>query len=225
MKRETLASIIHIIMRAATRTTYIGMEHIPENGGLIIATNHMSRLDIPLLLDIPKRDDVTALVAANYEERPVIAFIINTLEGVWIDRSKADFTAFRAAAEKIKQGKSLGIAPEGTRSDTGELIEGKPGTVLLALKAGVPIVPVGIVGSEDGVRQLKHLRRPKMDVRFGPAFSLPPLDRDNRDAAMKKCTEDIMCRIAVLLPERYHGFYAGHPRLLELLEEQGVVEE
>jgi 1-acyl-sn-glycerol-3-phosphate acyltransferase len=100
------------------------------------------------------------------------------------------------------------------------LAEGKAGTVLIAEKTLAPIVPVGLAGSETAVKQLLSLRRPHIVVRFGKPFRLPPIDRDHRDAWLQSGTEEIMCQIAAVLPPQYHGFYAGHPRLLELLREQ-----
>jgi 1-acyl-sn-glycerol-3-phosphate acyltransferase len=86
---------------------------------------------------------------------------------------------------------------------------------------GYPLLPVGISGSFDEIffDQLKHLRRPHVTVSIGPRFTLPPLPSGNqgRDEALKADTDEIMCRIAALLPEEYRGFYADHPRLKELL--------
>ena len=124
---------------------------------------------------------------------------------------------------RSKQGAAVGIAPEGTRSQTAQLLEGKQGTVLLAYKADVPIVPVGLSETDHVVHDALLLRRPRIVARFGPAFRLPPIDRANRDEWMQRCTDEIMCRIAVLLPAKYHGFYANHPRLKELLDEFGPV--
>lgn len=221
IKRSQLTGILRFLMRQLTRTEYVGTENIPKEGKVIIATNHMSRLDIPVLYMNPVRTDLTALIADKYKEYPLFVFLIESAGGVWLDRSKADFSAFRDAITILEKGVAMGIAPEGTRSTSGQLLEGKPGTVLLALKTNAPIVPVGIAGTDEGVQQLKQLKRPKMTAHFGPAFSLPPLDRNNRAAELKRYADEIMCRIAVLLPEKYHGFYAGHPRLNELMHEQG----
>lgn len=219
MKRDTLQKIIRFLIRTITVTEYQGVEHIPASGGVIIATNHMSRVDIPVLFVNPVRDDVTALVADKYKRYSLLSWFIRTAEGIWLDREKADFTAFRVAADALRAGQALGIAPEGTRSDTSQLLEGKSGTILLALRTGAPIVPVGIAGSESAVKKLLSFRRPHMVARFGPAFTIPTLSRENREAELQRATDELMCRIAVLLPEQYWGFYANHPRLKELLRD------
>jgi len=220
MTRQTLQKIINRLIRMFSRPTFLGTEYLPLEGGLIVATNHLSRLDTLLLFINPARGDITALVADKYQNYPLFKWILNTGGIIWLDRENADFGAIRAAVAALKQGAALGIAPEGTRSIGAELLEGKPGTVLVALKAGVPIVPVGITGTENVFRRMFTLQFPKITVKFGPAFILPPLDRDRRDEQMKAYTDEIMCRIAALLPDRYHGFYKNHPRLNELRSQQ-----
>jgi 1-acyl-sn-glycerol-3-phosphate acyltransferase len=219
MKRQTLQKLVDFLLHTLTRVEYSGLENIPREGGVIIATNHLSRLDIPTLYVNPIRRDVTALIADKYAENWFFGWFTRTSEAIYIDRSKADFSAFRDAISALKAGRAIGIAPEGTRSEIGKLLEGKAGTVLLALKSDAPIVPVGIAGTDTAVAQMRSLRRPAIHAVFGKPFHLPPLGRENREEALKQDTDEIMCRIAALLPEKYHGFYAGHARLKELLAE------
>jgi 1-acyl-sn-glycerol-3-phosphate acyltransferase len=219
VKRETLQSIIRKLLNILAKVEFQGIEHVPQEGGLIVATNHMSRADALLLLINPARTDITALVADKYQKYPVFHWVLRTAGVIWLDRDKADFTAFRMAADALKSGVALGIAPEGTRSQVGALLEGKPGTVLLAQKANVPIVPVGIAGTENFFRSLFTLRRPKVTLCFGPAITIPPIDRTNRDEWLRSSTEEIMARIAVLLPPKYWGFYKDNPRVKELLSQ------
>jgi 1-acyl-sn-glycerol-3-phosphate acyltransferase len=220
MKRETLNSILSLLLHAVAKINFIGAENLPRQGGVLVATNHMSRFDTLLLALTPTRPDITALVADKYKRNPLFLVVLNSAGIIWLDRSKADFGAFRVAVDALKKGYCIGIAPEGTRSNNAQLQEGKPGTVLLALKAEAPIVPVGLAATETITPNLYRLKKSEVTLRFGPAFRLPPLDRNNREAQMKTFTDEIMCRIAALLPEKYHGFYAGHPRLKELLAGQ-----
>jgi 1-acyl-sn-glycerol-3-phosphate acyltransferase len=80
------------------------------------------------------------------------------------------------------------------------------------------VIPVGIVGTEDRVvwGLLKRLRRAPVTVIVGEAFHLPPLTSGDREAQLRERTDEMMCQIAALLPEKYRGFYANHPRTLEL---------
>jgi 1-acyl-sn-glycerol-3-phosphate acyltransferase len=215
-KNQFLKAIVRFLMRVIFNVTIEGGENVPPQGGIIVATNHLSRWDIPLLLLIPKRHDLTALVTDKYQNFPFIRWFIEAAGGIWLDRTRADFAAFRLAAEALDAGQAMGIAPEGTRSDTGGLLEGKPGTILLAVKTQVPVVPVGLTGTEKVAQG--WWRRPHLHMRFGKPFVLPPLTRENRNENLQASTDEMMCRIAALLPEKYRGFYADHPRLKELLQ-------
>lgn len=219
MKRQTLQKLVNFIFHAVAKIEFTGTENIPATGGIILATNHMSRLDIPLLFINPVRPDITALVTDKYQSYAFIRWFTNTAEGIWIDRTKADFTAFRQAAEVIQAGKALGIAPEGTRSATASLLEAKEGTALLAVRTKTPVAPVAIVGTENGVELLKRLRRPHLVTHIGAPIPPPVLTREDREAALKRYTDEIMCQMAAMLPPAYRGFYADHPRLKEILGE------
>jgi len=212
--------LISFLMRHVTRIEFKGEENIPAAGGVLLATNHMSRMDIPSLFITRNRPDMTALVTTKYLKYPFLRWFIITANGIWLDRDTADFGAFRKAVEALKSGKAVGIAPEGTRSVTSKMLEGKPGTAMLAIRAGVPIVPVAITGTETAVDQFKHLKRPRILVEYGPAIPAPVMNRGDRSAQLDEITTEIMCRIALMMPERYHGFYAGHPRLKELQAEK-----
>jgi 1-acyl-sn-glycerol-3-phosphate acyltransferase len=221
MNSHKLRSIINWLMKRLTISEFSGLENIPSSGGVLIACNHMSRMDIPLLFVTPNRPEMTALVTTKYLKYPLLRWFIVTAEGIWLDRDTADFSAFRKAVEALKMGKAVGIAPEGTRSTTASLLEGKPGTALLALRAGVPIIPTAIIGTEDSVEKLLHLKKPHIIARYGKPIIPPALDRNNREGQLEHLTTEIMCRIAAMLPEKYHGFYAGHPRLKQILAESG----
>ena len=220
MKSHRLRSIIAFLMKRLTRTEFIGVENIPPEGGVLMACNHMSRMDIPVLFLTPNRPEMTALVTTKYLKHPLLRWFIVTAEGIWLDRDTADFSAFRQAVEALRKGKALGIAPEGTRSQNAKLIEGKPGTALLALRTGVPIIPVAIVGTEDAVSKMLHLKRPHITAEYGQPIFPPKLDRGDREGQLQTLTDEVMCHIAAMMPQKYHGFYAEHPRLKELLAEQ-----
>jgi 1-acyl-sn-glycerol-3-phosphate acyltransferase len=111
------------------------------------------------------------------------------------------------------------IAPEGTRSKTEALQQGKMGAAFLASKGGYPVLPVALSGTEDRriMENLKHFRRSKIRAVAGETFVIEIPKGSGREEAMQQATDEIMCRIAVELPEKYRGVYAEHPRLQELL--------
>lgn len=212
--------IVSFIVRLVARVEYHGLENVPPEGSsFAIASNHLGRLDAVLIYNFTSRPDVIMLAAEKYQKVLLARWFGKALKVIWVDRFNADFSAMREALHRLKRGGVLVLAPEGTRSPTGALIEGRPGISYLAAKAGVPILPVAVVGTED--RQVygavKRLRRVKVDVNIGPAFMLPPLALRDRDVQLRTCTDEIMCRIAAMLPPEKRGVYADHPRLQELL--------
>ena len=199
MKRETLQRLVRFLIRTLTQTEYIHPENIPAEGPVILAINHMSHIDTPVLFVNPTRPDITALVTTKYQENAFVKWFTNVAEGIWIDRDIADFTAIRKASEVLAKGWALGIAPEGTRSKSGQMQEGKPGTIMLALKSGAPVVPVALDRHRGRPETIIapsppayhcHLRRAFYPAGVSPAPPLrraAPLDRhpdaqDRRDA-------------------------------------------
>jgi len=98
------------------------------------------------------------------------------------------------------------------------LIRGKSGCAYLAQHSGAPIVPVAITGTEDLGRRLLRLRRPKVTLRVGRPFRLEPLTAEARIDGLRQQADEVMCRLAALLPARYRGAYAEHPMLKQLLD-------
>jgi 1-acyl-sn-glycerol-3-phosphate acyltransferase len=220
MKANKLRRLICWLMKHLTDTQFIGVENIPSSGGLLVATNHLSRMDIPVLFMIPNRPEMTALVTTKYLKHPLIRWFIITANGIWLDRDTADFGAFRAAIKALDEGKAVGISPEGTRSKTGQLQEGKPGVALLALRAHVPIIPVAITGTIGSFKKTVTFQHPSITAQFGSLIEAPVMQKEHRDEQLKSLTDEIMCQIAAMLPESYRGVYAEHPRLIELLAER-----
>jgi 1-acyl-sn-glycerol-3-phosphate acyltransferase len=200
----------------------IGGEKVPRDGSFIIASNHIGRLDAALIYRFTHRPDVILFLAEKYRSSPILSWFANSLGLIFIDRYNADFGALREALNRLKKGGVMVLAPEGTRSPTASLQKARPGVSYLASKAGVTIFPVALTGSEDRYVYgcLKRLRRPNVTVRVGDPFILPPIAGKDRDAVLDQYTDEIMCRIAALLPPDYRGYYSDHPRLIELLAEK-----
>ena len=216
-----LRSTIDFLIPLAAQVEVHGLENLPRTGGYITVGNHLGRIDIPLVYYLLDRDDVILLVAEKYRKYRLARWMVKQLDAIWLDRFATDVHALRRTLERLKAGGVLVIAPEGTRSPTGGLITGKTGSSYLAAKSGLPVFPVAATGTEDALvkQQLRRLKRLNIAVRVGPPFHVPPLDRGDREAMLQESTDEIMCRIAAMLPESYRGVYADHPRLKELLQE------
>ncbi len=222
--RRALRGIFRGLFRLLTRLEVSGIENIPKEGGFIFSTNHLSVIDPPLVFAWLERDDATSLVAKKHQKNTFYRWLLNSVDGIWINRQEADFKALRTARKYLEEGGVLGIAPEGTRSSTGALIEGKTGVAYLADKANVPILPSAITGTDGAVPKILRLQRPRITFQVGELLYLPPLGRNDRDAALRRNTDELMCRIAAMLPERYRGVYQDHPRLQELLASEEITQ-
>jgi 1-acyl-sn-glycerol-3-phosphate acyltransferase len=213
--RWALRRLIDIVARVEIR----GKENLPKEGAFVIATNHLGMLDATLLYYAIDRWDVFIPVAEKWEEVGFLRWLGKHLNFIFIDRFNPDLKAMRAIIALMERGHTLVIAPEGTRSRVGSMIEGKPGVSYLAAKLQRPIVPIGLAGTADVtiLGNLRRMRRSPVFVNAGKPFNLPPLPKKGRADALKEYTDEIMCQIAALIPDRYRGVYANHPRLKQLL--------
>ena len=216
--RNFLRWLIRAIIRIIARVDVRGYEHLPE-GSYVLATNHIGILDAILAFYALDRWDMYIPVAEKWKQNRFLKWLGKYFNFVFIDRYNPDIKAMRTLIHLMEEGNLIAISPEGTRSRVGSLIEAKPGVTYLATKLNRPIVPIAITGTEDKVvlGNLKRLRKSHFTITAGPNFTLPPISRENRDEALKKSTDEIMCRIAAILPEKYRGVYKDHPRTRELL--------
>ncbi|HAV76470.1 MAG TPA: hypothetical protein DCX53_03855 [Anaerolineae bacterium] len=214
-----LRFLIRIFLNLIGRIEIRGKENVPLTGGMIIASNHIGILDIIMVYYGIERMDLFIPVAEKWEKIGWIRWLGKQLNFLFIDRYNPDLKAMRKMIALMQDGKCLVIAPEGTRSRTGSLNEGKPGVAFLAARSGFPVIPVAITGTEDeAIRaNVKRLTRSNITLTGGRQFVIPALPKTNRDEALQKYTDEIMCQVAAILPERYRGVYAEHPRVKELL--------
>jgi 1-acyl-sn-glycerol-3-phosphate acyltransferase len=187
---------------------------VPADGALLAVTNHLSYFDPPLILAaVPRRLGVFA--ARKYRDNPLLRWLFDSMGTIWVRQADADPHALRDALAYLHAGGGLGISPEGTRSKkTHALIRARSGAAYLASRSGAAILPMAIWGTENLLRDVLHLRRGKLHLRFGPPFHLE-IPQHAKGELLDSGTDDIMCAIAALLPPEYRGEYAGHPRLAE----------
>jgi 1-acyl-sn-glycerol-3-phosphate acyltransferase len=202
-----LRIIAYIIARLTSRLELVGMENLPDRPPYLLVTNHLSALDLPLLLFILPHT-IRAFAASKHKSNPVYGPILQAADTIWVRRGEIDRQALRKALAVLERGEVLGVAPEGTRSDeTHALQKAKAGAAYLATRADVPIVPVAIAGTEKITRNLRRLRRTPVRVAFGEPFRLPETGHV-RKQQLEEYTDLIMRRIAEMLPETYRGVYA-----------------
>lgn len=209
-----------LLLWSILRVEVIGREKAPDAGGLIVTGNHIGALDALLVFYLLDRDDIIVMIAEKHRQYAFRRWLVKTAGGLFVDRYGADFAVLRKVLDRLNQGGVLIIAPEGTRTKTGGLQQGQLGAAYLAAKSGLPVLPVGVVGTEEAnlFASLKRFRRARVILRAGDIYTLLPVTKENRSEALQDYTDEIMCRIAALLPEEYRGVYANHPRLLEIVK-------
>lgn len=220
---------IRLLFWLIARIRVYGVENVDLTGSFVAVGNHIGRLDPGLVYIVLDRRDIIMFVAEKYRKHAFYRWLVQILDAIWIDRYNADMGALRKALRRLKQGGVVGMAPEGTRSPDGNLQLGYAGATFLAVKAGVPVVPIAFTGTEDHevISRLRRLRRLDIIGCVGKPFTLPPLKAGDREEQLQKFTDEIMCRIAVLLPPERRGAYTDHPRTLEILstEEKSYAEK
>jgi 1-acyl-sn-glycerol-3-phosphate acyltransferase len=199
---EALRTFAIIVFSLFTRIRLIGRYNIPRKGPYIIASNHLSWADIPLVpLYVPSK---VVYMAKEEAFKGRVGWLVRFLGAFPVKRGEGDRQAIRAASEQLKKGNVFIIFPEGTRSKTHTLAKAHSGLGMIALRSQVPVLPVAIWGSEKAFRTF----RPVVTITYGEPLVLKPkgnkVTREDIDGA----TEAIMQRIAEMLPPQYHGVYA-----------------
>lgn len=193
-----------------------GRENLPKSGPYMVCANHMSFWDTQAIVVGMPIVPWKLFAKEEFEKHPIAGPVFRQSGAIFINRQEADRQAIRQALEAIEAGHVFGIAPEGTRSEMGQLIEAKDGASYLASRGNIPIVPIGVINTDQWRQNIRRLRWTKLQVVIGEPFYLPDLGRKVRSRDLPLFTHLIMVKIAALLPERYHGFYADSPALAAL---------
>jgi 1-acyl-sn-glycerol-3-phosphate acyltransferase len=149
-----------------------GLEHIPGTGGVVIASNHCSYLDPPVICAASRRRLVHFMARDTLFSTRFAHWYFTRVRVIPIDRTRGDLGALKKAIAMLKDGQVVGLFPEGTRSPDGQLHEAKGGIGFLIAKADVPVVPVHIAGTFEAFpKGASRLRPSRLRVRLGPPIS------------------------------------------------------
>jgi 1-acyl-sn-glycerol-3-phosphate acyltransferase len=204
---EVLHGVIGFLLRTLSRLHVEGLENIPAEGPFLLVTNHLFWLDAPVLMvAFPYRAHVFA--GEKWARNPLVGPLFRSLDAIFVERGEVDRKALRQALAVLRGGGVLGLAPEGTRSKTGALQRGHSGAAFMAFRTGVPLVPVVIWGQKAVFPSLRRLRRANVHVAFGPPFSPPAAEGKINTTDVHQFTDEIMYRLAAMLPPAYRGVYA-----------------
>ncbi len=196
--------IVRVAFKIVGRTTVVGYENIPPTGGVIVACNHVSYLDPPLVGSTILRE-CAFMARHDLWNRPMMGKLISRLNAFPVRRDTADRGAIKEAIGILERGLVLVLFPEGTRSPDGLLQQPQPGLALIVQKSGVPVIPAAVIGPE---RMLpagsNRLRMTRLVVAFGPPATFGP------GATRDEVLDTVMDRIADLL--RVHRPHMGTGR-------------
>ncbi len=213
LKYVVLGPLLRILFRPRIE----GLEHVPESGAAIVAGNHLSFSDHFLMPAVLKRR-ITFLAKAEYFTGPglkgrLTAAFFHSAGQIPVDRSgkEAGKAAVREGLGVLSKGELLGIYPEGTRSHDGRLYKGKVGVAVMAVRAGVPVVPCAMVGTfeiQPPGRKIPKVKR--VTIKFGE-----PLDfsryagMEDEKTALRAVTDEIMYAVLTLSGQEYVDRYAA----------------
>ncbi|MFF0904753.1 UNVERIFIED_CONTAM: lysophospholipid acyltransferase family protein [Kocuria sp. CPCC 205316] len=222
LKRYVVGPLINVAFRPEVR----GLEHVPDEGPAILASNHLSVSDSVFMpVAVPRQ--VYFLAKSDYFDGPgvkgrVTAAFFRAINQIPMDRSggRASAKSLSNGGRKLLEGELLGIYPEGTRSPDGRLYKGKIGVARLALETGAPVVPIAMVGTDKvqpiGTRLPLPRRRARVTTIFGE-----PLDfsryrgRQGEHALLREVTDEIMHAIQALSGQVYvHAYASEHKKRL-----------
>ncbi len=198
---------LHVFLRALLRLLggwrVMGRDNVPETGGAVIASNHVSYLDPPAI--------GSALLRRTYSfakkelfEIPIFGWIIRKCYAFPVDREISDIAAFRHAIRLLQAGELLLVFPEGGRSADGELEQGKVGAALIASRAGVPIIPCALHGTDRVLpRGAWYLHRGTVQVSFGEPITFDKFEsRRLHKEQLQEVTDQAMASIARMRREQ-----------------------
>jgi 1-acyl-sn-glycerol-3-phosphate acyltransferase len=204
-------------LRALGRPRIVGAENIPSSGGAVIAANHLSAIDsvyLPFMVERP----VTFSAKIEYfgAKRPgarLFAMYMKATNQLSIDRDggRAAQATLEAALKRLEDGQLFGIYPEGTRSPDGRLYRGRPGVGWLAVRSGLPVIPVGMVGTRQVLPPGSVVPRlGRVEIRIGKPLTFGPEVTEQAPAkARREVTEQVIEAIRALTGQEYVHMYAS----------------
>lgn len=226
LARFSLITIFKTILMAVDYEVE-GAERVPKKGPLLVVTNHLGLLDAPLILaNFPRALD--AVVLDSVLESPFLGQMLKWYGVIPVKRDRFDRNVIKQSIAALRSGRAIGIAPEAGVSETESLRKARDGAAYLAVKAGVPILPIAVTGTETvhgiwdhvaqktsfvGIENLafwnRNREKPSLRMVIGNPFNLDELSQNWRDRreALRGTTDVIMRQIAALLPEQYRGVY------------------
>jgi len=196
-----------------------GCENIPKKGPFIVSANHFNRLD-PALLVYALRRPINFLMASDQTVESYLMWAPWLYGFIPTNRTRLAPSTIKQAVKVLKKQEILGIFPEGVSTEK-VLRPAKNGVVYLSTVTKAPILPVSIIGLDNMLSKWRRGVRPTVTVCIGKPFGpyTLPKDRKQKETALREIGVEVMCRIAALMPEKFHGAFSGHPKIRDYRSE------
>lgn len=185
------------------------LHKVPMKGPLIVVSNHTGQLEVAVFFGQLQPRPMTGWAKMEAWDNAFLAWLFNLWGMIPVRRGEGDMSALRKAIKAIEEGYVFGIAPEGTRNKTGLLKRAHPGAVMLATLSGAPILPMAHWGGEHFLKNLPRFKRTDFHIRVGEPFRLKLDGAKVTRELRQQVADEMMVRIAELMPPEYHGAYAG----------------
>lgn len=209
LRRPIAKTIIRWLFKLGGRVRVSGLENVPLGTPYVVAINHVSIFDPPLVLALwPEM--LEAVGASNVFDKPLQGDLLRVYGVIPVHRGEYDRVLIDTMLAILHSGRPLMIAPEGTRSHAPGMQRAKAGVGYILDEARVPVVPVGLVSTtKDFLKRALGFQRPKLEMRVGKPFTLPPIEGAGaeRRAARQHNADLVMQHISALLPPEYRGVY------------------
>lgn len=209
---RVVTAAIHGALRALCQIDDDQLARIPEHGPLILVTNHINFLEVPLFYTHLQPRPLAGFAKAETWNSVALGALADLWDAIPLRRGEADLVALRQALDALEAGQILALSPEGTRSGDGQLQRGYPGVAFLALRSGAPLLPVAHHGGEHFWRNLRQLRRTEFNIVVGEVFELHANGEPVTQEVRQRMTDEVMYQLAALLPPAYRGAYANRSR-------------
>jgi 1-acyl-sn-glycerol-3-phosphate acyltransferase len=201
-------TITEALIKLTCRVDAAQLSRVPMHGPLIIIANHINFLEVPVMYVYMQPRPVLGFAKAENWKNAFLGWLLDITEAIPLERGEADMTAIRAGLAMLEEGRIFAIAPEGTRSYHGRLQKGRPGTVMLALHSGAPILPLVYYGGERFKENIRRLRRTDFHIAVGQLFHIDTNGVKVTRQIRQQITDEMMYQLAALLPPEYRGIYA-----------------
>jgi len=204
-------AIFYALTHLLVRVEADELKKIPARGPVLLIINHVNLLEGPIVyteLQHLQPRPLTGFAKIEFWNNPITAFLFDLWDTIPLHRGEADLSAIKDAVARIKAGQVFAMAPEGTRSHDARLRRAHPGIAMLGYMSGAPIIPMVGYGHENYKSDLKHFHRPIFHIHVGQPFRLETGGQRVKKTMRQQMADEIMYRVAALLPEKYRGAYA-----------------